>query len=283
MSYVVKSGDTLGAIASRHNTTVQAILAANPQIKNPNAISVGQQIKIPSSAPSTPPPKPAEPTNPTGGTPAPSGSSQGGPPATGPWTLPTSGAARKLAASDFVAAATNLSCETAAVRAVAEVESGGRTGFDDKKRPKILFEIHLFRENTKHRYDKTHPHLSAPYKSPLRRASYKKDQWAVIREAFALDSDAAVKSASWGMFQVLGSNYKMCGWKSVRQFVYDMFESEAQHLRAFLGYCRGANITPYLKTRNWAAFARGYNGPDYASNAYHTKMANAYARYKRQG
>jgi hypothetical protein len=176
-----------------------------------------------------------------------------------------------------------LGCETAAVRAVAEVESGGRTGFDTQKRPKILFEIHLFRDNTKHRYDKTHPHLSAPYSSPLRRASYKKDQWAVMREAFALDPDAAVKSASWGMFQVLGSNYKMCGWQNVRQFVYDMFESEAQHLRAFLGFCRGANITSYLKTRNWAAFARGYNGPDYASNAYHTKMASAYARYKRQG
>jgi len=284
MSYVVKSGDTLGAIASRHNTTVQAILAANPQIKNPNAISVGQQIKLPSSAPSAPStPAPTPPSNSTGGTPAPGGSSQGGPPATGPWKLPTSGAARKLATSDFVSAATNLGCETAAVRAVAEVESGGRTGFDTQKRPKILFEIHLFRENTKRRFDNSHPHLSAPYSSPLRRASYKKDQWAVMREAFALDSDAAVKSASWGMFQVLGSNYKMCGWQSVRQFVYDMYESEAQHLRSFLGYCRGAKITQYLKTRNWAAFARGYNGPDYASNAYHTKMANAYARYKRQG
>ncbi|MBK9258556.1 MAG: DUF3380 domain-containing protein [Polyangiaceae bacterium] len=282
MSYVVKSGDTLGAIASRYDTTVQAILAANPQIKNPNAIFVGQQIKIPKNSSSGQSPTPSKPPEDTGGTPAPS-QSQGGPPATGPWTLPQSGAARKLAVSDFVAAARNLDCETAAVRAVAEVESGGRTGFDDAKRPKILFEIHLFRSNTKSRYDNSHPHLSAPYSSPRRRASYKKDQWAVMREAFALDADAAVKSASWGMFQVLGSNYKMCGWSNVRQFVYDMFESEAQHLRAFLGYCRGAKITPHLKTRNWAAFARGYNGPDYASNAYHTKMARAYERYKRQG
>jgi murein DD-endopeptidase MepM/ murein hydrolase activator NlpD len=283
MNYVVKSGDTLGAIASRHDTTVQAILAANPQIKNANTIFVGQQIKVPKAATSTPPPKPPkEPTTSTGGAPAQTGAS-GGPPATGPWKLPANGAARKLAVSDFVAAANSLGCETAAVRAVAEVESGGRTGFDTKKRPKILFEIHLFRENTKHKYDQSHPHLSAPYSSPRRRASYQKDQWAVMREAFALDSDAAVKSASWGMFQVLGSNYKMCGWKSVRQFVYDMFESEAQHLRSFLGYCRAAKITPYLKTRNWASFARGYNGPDYASNGYHTKMAAAYARYKRQG
>jgi LysM repeat protein len=280
MSYVVKSGDTLGAIASRYDTTVQAILKANPQIKNANAIFVGQEIKIPKSSP---PAQSPEPSNSSGGASAPTQSSQGGPPATGPWTLPKNGAARKLATNDFVSAARNLGCETAAVRAVAEVESGGRTGFDTKKRPKILFEIHLFRENTNHRYDNSHPHLSAPYSSPRRRASYSKDQWAVMREAFALDRNAAVKSASWGMFQVLGSNYKMCGWKSVRQFVYDMFESEAQHLRSFLGYCRAAKISGHLKTKNWAAFARGYNGPDYASNAYHTKMAAAYARYKRQG
>jgi murein DD-endopeptidase MepM/ murein hydrolase activator NlpD len=286
MSYVVKSGDTLGAIASRNHTTVDAILKANPQIKNPNAISVGQKITLPGSAPApapSPAPAPKPQPAPSNDAPAPPANSQGGPPATGPWTLPTSGAARRLASTDFVSAAQQLGCETAAVRAVSEVEAGGRTGFDDKKRPKILFEIHKFREATKMKYDKSHPHLSAPYKSPLRRQSYKKDQWVVLREAFALDSDAAVKSASWGMFQVLGSNYKMGGWANVRQFVYDMFESEAQHMRAFLGFCKGANLVRHMKTKNWASFAAGYNGPDYASNRYHTKMADAYARYKRQG
>jgi murein DD-endopeptidase MepM/ murein hydrolase activator NlpD len=278
MSYTVKSGDTLGAIASRHNTTVAAIMAANPQIKNPNAISVGQKITIPGSSAPAPSPPPS-----TGGTPAPSGGGGGGggPPATGPWDLPSQGAARKLALADFQAAARDLDVEVAAVRAVAEVESGGRTGFDDSKRPKILFEIHLFRTNTNQRYDASHPHLSAPYSSPRRRQSYAKNQYAVIREAFALNADAAVKSASWGMFQVLGSNYKMCGWSNVRQFVYDMYESEAQHLRSFLGFCRGAGLVRHLKTKNWASFARGYNGPAYRDNRYDTKMAQAYERYKR--
>lgn len=286
MNYVIKSGDTLGVIAARHNTTVSAILAANPQIKNPNVISVGQRITIPSSAPPGGAPGGSGTGGGTGGT-APGGSggtspggSGGG--QTGPWTLPASGEARKLVASDFTNAASQLDCETAAVRAVAEVESGGRTGFDANKRPKILFEIHLFRGNTNARYDRSHPHLSAPYSSPRRRQSYRKDQWTVIREAFALDPTAAVKSASWGMFQVLGSNYKICGWTSVRQFAADMFVSEAQHMRAFLGFCRANNLVRHLKSKNWAAFARGYNGPDYASNAYDTKMAAAYRRYRNQ-
>lgn len=46
-TYTVKSGDTLGAIASRNGTTVSEILKANPSIKNPNAISVGQKITLP--------------------------------------------------------------------------------------------------------------------------------------------------------------------------------------------------------------------------------------------
>ncbi|NUQ75340.1 MAG: DUF3380 domain-containing protein [Polyangiaceae bacterium] len=283
MNYVIKSGDTLGVIAARHNTTVSAIMAANPQIRNPNVISVGQRITIPESAP--PPQGSPGGTGSGGGT---SGGSsggaapQGGGPQTGPWTLPESGEARRLVASDFVEAARQLDCETAAVRAVAEVESGGRTGFDANRRPKILFEIHLFRNNTNRRYDRSHPHLSAPYSSPLRRQSYRKDQWVVIREAFALDPEAAVKSASWGMFQVLGSNALSCGWSTVRQFSADMYVSEAQHMRAFLGFCRANNLVRHLRNKNWAAFARGYNGPDYASNAYDTKMADAYRRYRNQ-
>lgn len=45
--YVIQRGDTLFSIATRFNTTVQAILAVNPQITNPNIIFVGRTIQIP--------------------------------------------------------------------------------------------------------------------------------------------------------------------------------------------------------------------------------------------
>lgn len=47
ITYTVKKGDTLSAIAKRYNTTVEKIVTANPQIKNPNTIYVGQVINIP--------------------------------------------------------------------------------------------------------------------------------------------------------------------------------------------------------------------------------------------
>lgn len=45
-SYTVKSGDTLSKIAKAYNTTVTALMALNPQIKNANVISVGQTIRV---------------------------------------------------------------------------------------------------------------------------------------------------------------------------------------------------------------------------------------------
>lgn len=47
VDYTVKKGDTLSAIAKKYNTTVENIMKANPSIKNPNKIYVGQVIQIP--------------------------------------------------------------------------------------------------------------------------------------------------------------------------------------------------------------------------------------------
>jgi len=45
--HVVQSGETLGAIARRYGTTINDILEFNPDITNPDALSVGQEIAIP--------------------------------------------------------------------------------------------------------------------------------------------------------------------------------------------------------------------------------------------
>jgi LysM repeat protein len=64
--YHVKAGDSMQAIANRYNITLEQLVAANPQVKNPSHIIVGQTIYIPwqtwipsptpTPVPSSPPP-----------------------------------------------------------------------------------------------------------------------------------------------------------------------------------------------------------------------------------
>lgn len=61
---LVQPGNTLSGIAASHGTSLAAVEAANPQIADPNLISVGETVNIPSggsqSAPETSPaPSPA--------------------------------------------------------------------------------------------------------------------------------------------------------------------------------------------------------------------------------
>ncbi len=53
--FIVQAGNTLNIIAALFGTTVQAILAANPQITNPNLIFPGQVLTIPAAAPTPTP------------------------------------------------------------------------------------------------------------------------------------------------------------------------------------------------------------------------------------
>ena len=61
--YPVRPGDTLSKIAAANGTTVQAIMAANPSIKDPNKIAVGQKITISGAAAKPAAAKPAAPSN----------------------------------------------------------------------------------------------------------------------------------------------------------------------------------------------------------------------------
>jgi LysM repeat protein len=59
-TYTVRPGDTLGAIAKRWGVSVDAIVAANPFVKDPDVISVGRVLKKPGApAPAPKPPAPA--------------------------------------------------------------------------------------------------------------------------------------------------------------------------------------------------------------------------------
>jgi hypothetical protein len=187
------------------------------------------------------------------------------------------GAATPLGPQDIAAAATRLQCEPAAIWAVCDIESAGG-GFLSDKRPKTLFEAHLFGNLTRHRWDATHPNISSP---GWNRALYGADgahQYDRLAEAISLDRDAALQSASWGMFQIVGMNFAACGFASVEAYVAAMCDSEGAQLAAFAAFCAHEELTPLLASRDWTAFALRYNGPGDVENDYAGKLAAAYQR-----
>jgi hypothetical protein len=189
-----------------------------------------------------------------------------------------------LTDDDFANAAKKLNCDIAAIKAVAEVESSGN-GFLSDGRVKILFEGHQFYKYTKGAYATSNPTICF---KKWTREFYTKGANADIRgagelarleQAMALDRTAALLSASYGKFQIMGFNFAVAGFKTVDEFYEAMQVSEGEHLNAFCNYIKGNSLDDELRTHNWAGFAYRYNGPEYKKNQYDTKLAKAHKKY----
>ncbi len=186
---------------------------------------------------------------------------------------------KHLTEQDYKDAADSIGCEVAAIKAVAFVESGGRSGFmTDGVTPKILFEGHWFHKLTKGVFtnsinkDISYPKWIKKY--------YNQDQHKRLQKAERLNRDAALKSASWGKFQIMGFNYKLAGFNSLQSFINAMYKSEREHLFAFVAFVKHRRLDDELINKDWQGFAFGYNGKEYAKNKYDEKMENAYNRFK---
>lgn len=181
-----------------------------------------------------------------------------------------------LTEQDFIYAAVTLGCEVAAIKAVCEVEAP-RGGFNPDGTPVTLFEGHKFHKFTNGEFDIEAPDLSYP---TWTRRFYGKTWEAEqdrLQRAMALSRDAALRSASWGKFQIMGFNHEAAGFASIQEFVNAMYHSEGKQLQAFTMFVQHEGLAPALRRRDWAGFARRYNGAGYAENKYDVKMAAAYA------
>lgn len=199
----------------------------------------------------------------------------------------TGGLPRLLTEADFRRAAKLLDCDIAAIKAVAEVESSGN-GFLSDGRVKILFEGHQFYKFTEGAHQDSYPTIC--YKK-WTKAYYTKGKDADIRgagelarleSAMKLDREAALKSASYGKFQIMGFNYEICNYEDVEDFYAAMQKSEGEQLKAFCGFIKANHLDDHLRNHNWAYFARGYNGPAYAENKYDEKLAAAHEKYSQE-
>lgn len=190
------------------------------------------------------------------------------------------GKAESLSASGLAAAASLLGCEIEALLAVIEVETAG-CGFLRDKRPVILFERHVFSKLTNGRFDGgEHQNVSAPV--PGSYGASGAHQYDRLDQAMALDEDAALKSASWGLGQIMGYNAEVVGYRThgVRGMISTFADSEDAQVMAVAQYCLKRGLDDELRRLDWLGFASVYNGPAFRKNLYDSRLAQAYASIK---
>lgn len=179
-----------------------------------------------------------------------------------------------LTQQDYDTAAKNLGVEVKAIKAVVRVESGA-SGFTDGL-PVILPEPHVFSRLTAHRYDGTHPTLSYRAWDKSRYPRSQGERWEQLARMVGLDVDAGFACASYGRFQILGSNHKACGFNDSFEHALAHSHDEESQLVAFQNFVRSSGLDSALRAKDWAKFARGYNGASYKVNKYDQRLAAAY-------
>lgn len=188
-----------------------------------------------------------------------------------------------LEPEDFTSSASAIDIEEAALRAVTTVEAK-EFGFLDNGLPVILFERHIFyKQLVKAKGVAVAAAISAANPDICNPATggYQGGAAEYLRynRAVAINETCACLSTSFGLFQIMGFNFKQAGYDSVEAYVADMRISEDLQLKAFCSYVKNDSnnsLHKSLKTHNWAAFAGEYNGPGYAANHYDTKMQAGY-------
>ncbi len=180
--------------------------------------------------------------------------------------------------------AAEFSISPSALKAIIRVESAGN-GISSNGKPRILFEGHIFWKQLmakdinpktiqKGNEDILYPVWNVSTVRPL----YSMDQYQRLAKAIKINEYAAYASTSWGMFQIMGFNYRACGYNSIQDFVADQNNLE-QQVWGFLNYLVSTHLIENVRQLDWKGFARAYNGPDYKANEYDIKLSKAYLEY----
>lgn len=189
--------------------------------------------------------------------------------------------ARAIGHADMVAAAARLDVPVGHLQMVRKVESGG-VSFDQSGRPIILPEPHIFYRQTRGAHGRTAFSYPSWGERPYPK-SYN-ERWDMLADMAERDEAAAIESASWGLWQIMGFHWQALGYESAQAFARSMVESEVGHLEALVRFLEVNQLADELRAcragdpDSCRPFARAYNGPGYAKNKYHIKMAGELAK-----
>lgn len=169
-----------------------------------------------------------------------------------------------LSKSDKIELAEKFDIEYRALCAVLKVESAGR-GFSKDGRIKIQFEPYHFQK-----------YAGVRIKNGVEN---QKSEYEAYFKAIEISEEAAMLSTSWGLGQIMGFNHIRAGHKRVQDMVVIFNNSEYYQLEGMLNFIKSnGKMYAALIGKNWATFAKYYNGKYYKRFSYDTKLETAYGQ-----
>jgi hypothetical protein len=184
------------------------------------------------------------------------------------------GNAQALTVEGLSAVCQKLGIHAPEIWTVLAVETSG-CGFLPDRRPQILYERHIFHRLTDGQYDDG----DISDAKPGGYSACGAHQYTRLAAAIAKDRAAALQSCSWGIGQIMGENYARAGFAGAEQMVAAMSESEDQQLVAMGNFLVSFRMSVPLQAHDWASFARGYNGANYAIHRYDIRLHAEFQKY----
>jgi hypothetical protein len=165
------------------------------------------------------------------------------------------------------------------IHAILDVECKGE-GFDKRRRPAMLRERHIF-------YREIHPDFREEavrrgLATPKWVRDYPVDSYPWLVEAYQLDANAALRSCSWGLGQIMGFNHRVVGYDTVVAMVRAFADDEANQLEAVKNFLVNNDLIDDLLAERWNVVAGTYNGPRYKVNNYHVRLKERYEWWKKK-
>lgn len=190
------------------------------------------------------------------------------------------GKATPLSQAGFNEVVTLLESDAASLWALLTVETSG-FGFFPDRRPKILFERHVFHRRTGGRFSSFNSRISSSVAG-----GYTKDaaEYERLGEAILVDRNAALDSASWGLGQIMGFNARSLKYADAEQMINLFQKGEDEQLDgSFRFIMENSALSRAFRNRQWDRVAFYYNGSNYAKNRYDELLARYFLKYSTEG
>jgi hypothetical protein len=189
------------------------------------------------------------------------------------------GAGKRLDDIDLPRIGSQIGVGEDVLHAFLDVESSG-SGFDADGRVKMLFEPHVFYKELGISKKRDAAVARGLAYQKWRAKPYPADSYPRLIDAMEINETAALRSASWGLGQIMGFNHLACGYSTVQKMVAAFAEDEESQLAAMVEFIKSKRLDQALRDRNWKKIELVYNGGGF-HGSYAVKMQNAYNRWQK--